>query len=249
MGRTRTKLYISSKIGSARYPKTLWNYDDAAADTYPFLFWAAYHTDPERLWGTHKLEANTVRTVLIHTMLHTRNTIARPWRQSLQLGAAPVDEGICLFMKSDQAYEGRMQFDIPRHRLYQGFKQDWPRMNAVSSPTTPQPIMLDKPCIMMHHQRIMRTTLTIADELLIEAKRLAAERRCSVSEVVNSALRSALKRGTAQEGPKVPFEMPTYGRKGHGKAPAISPAGMAALVEEDDLAPYRSPKRKKGSAE
>ena len=199
--------------------------------------------------GHHKLEANTVRTVLIHTMLHTRNTIARPWRQGLQLGAAPVDEGICLFMKSDQAYEGRIQFDIPRHRLYQGFKQDWPRMNAVSSPTTPQPIILDKPCIMMHHQRIMRTTLTIADELLIEAKRLAAERRCSGSEMVNSALRSALKRGTTQEGPKVPFEMPTYGRKGRGKSPAISPAAMAALEEEDDLAPYRSPKRTKGSAE
>jgi hypothetical protein len=27
------------------------------------------HSDPERLWGVHKLEANTVRTVLIHTVL------------------------------------------------------------------------------------------------------------------------------------------------------------------------------------
>lgn len=42
------------------------------------------HTDPERLWGVHKLEANTIRTVLIHTMLHTRNTIARPWQQGLE---------------------------------------------------------------------------------------------------------------------------------------------------------------------
>ena len=102
---------------------------------------------------------------------------------------------------------------------------------------------------MMQHQRIMRTTLTIADELLIEAKRLAAERRCSLSEVVNSALRSAFKGGATPQGPKVPFEMPTYGRKGRGKAVAISPAGMAAMVAEDDLAPYRSPKSRKGSAE
>ena len=58
------------------------------------------HTDPDRLWGVHKLEANTVRTVLIHTMLHTRNTIARPWQQGLQLGAAPCGDGICVFMKS-----------------------------------------------------------------------------------------------------------------------------------------------------
>lgn len=97
------------------------------------------HTDPERLWGTHKLEANTVRTVLIHTMLHTRNLIARPWRQGLQLGAAPCGEGICVYMKSDQPYQGRLIFDIPRHRLHMGFRQDWPRMNAVPEWFTVEP--------------------------------------------------------------------------------------------------------------
>ena len=54
------------------------------------------HTDPDRLWDTHKLEANTVRTVLIHTMLHTRNTIARPWRQGLRLGAAPCGDKVAV---------------------------------------------------------------------------------------------------------------------------------------------------------
>lgn len=97
------------------------------------------HANPDRLWDTHKLEANTVRTVLIHTMLHTRNTIARPWQQGLQLGAAPLGEGICLFMKSAEAYAGRIQFDTPRHRLYLGFEQDWPRMNAVPEWFTVEP--------------------------------------------------------------------------------------------------------------
>lgn len=97
------------------------------------------HTDPNRLWDTHKLEANTVRTVLIHTMLHTRNTIARPWRQDLQLGAAPCGDGICVFMTSKEPYEGRLQFDIPRHRHYLGFEQDWPRMNSVPEWFTVEP--------------------------------------------------------------------------------------------------------------
>jgi hypothetical protein len=97
------------------------------------------HSRPDRLWDTHKLEANTVRTVLIHTMLHTRNTIARPWRQGLRLGAAPCGAGICLFMQSDKPYEGRLQFDIPRHRLYMGLKQDWPRMNAMPEWFTVEP--------------------------------------------------------------------------------------------------------------
>jgi len=97
------------------------------------------HTDPDRLWGVHKLEANTVRTVLIHTMLHTRNTIARPWQQGLELGAAPCGDGICLFLRSAEPYEGRLQFDIPRHRLTMGFARDWPRMNAVPEWFTVEP--------------------------------------------------------------------------------------------------------------
>jgi len=97
------------------------------------------HADPDRLWGVHKLEANTVRTVLIHTMLHTRNTIARPWQQGLQLGAAPCGDGICVFLQSDKPYQGRLQFDVPRHRLTMGFERDWPRMNAVPEWFTVEP--------------------------------------------------------------------------------------------------------------
>lgn len=97
------------------------------------------HTDPNRLWGVHKLEANTVRTVLIHTMLHTRNTLARPWQQGLELGAAPCGDGIAVLLRCDAAYEGRLQFDVPRHRLTFGFEQDWPRMNAVPEWFTVEP--------------------------------------------------------------------------------------------------------------
>lgn len=97
------------------------------------------HSEPGRLWDVHKLEANTVRTVLIHTMLHTRNTIARPWRPGLALGAAPCGGGICVLMKSEGAYEGRLQFDVPRHRITMGFEQDWPRMNAVPEWFTVEP--------------------------------------------------------------------------------------------------------------
>jgi hypothetical protein len=97
------------------------------------------HVDPNRLWGVHKLEANTVRTVLIHTMLHTRNTIARPWQPGLQLGAAPCGEGVCVYLQSEKAYQGRLQFDIPRHRLFMGFDRDWPRMNSVPEWFTVEP--------------------------------------------------------------------------------------------------------------
>lgn len=91
----------------------------------------ADESDPNRLWEAQKLEANTVRTVLIHAMLHTRNAIARPWRGDLQLGASPIDGGIAIVMKAQEAYSGLLQFDIPRHREYLNFEKNWPRMNTM----------------------------------------------------------------------------------------------------------------------
>jgi hypothetical protein len=44
-----------------------------------------------RLWNTYKLESNGVRTALQHAMMHTRGTIARPWRKDLTLGASHAD--------------------------------------------------------------------------------------------------------------------------------------------------------------
>ncbi len=97
------------------------------------------HAKPHRLWDTHKLEANTVRTVLIHTMLHTRNTLLRPWQQGLELGAAPLADGICIFIRSAQPYEGRLIFDVPRHRLFWKFTKDWPRLNSIPEWFTVEP--------------------------------------------------------------------------------------------------------------
>ena len=91
------------------------------------------------LWDIHKLESNTVRTVLIHAMMHTRNVIARPWRQDLRLGAAPAGDGVVVVLKSAEPYTGKLAFDIPRHRIYMGFKQDWPRMNTMPEWFTVEP--------------------------------------------------------------------------------------------------------------
>ena len=45
---------------------------------------------------------------------------------------------------------------------------------------------------MMHHHVTMRTTVTIADHLLLDAKRLAARRRTSLARVVEDSLRKYL---------------------------------------------------------
>ncbi len=83
------------------------------------------------LWGTMKLQSNGVRTCIMHALMHTRGTVARPWRRDLKLGAVDVDGGIAVLLKADEPYEGKIVFDIPRHRHYMGFTKDWPRMNTL----------------------------------------------------------------------------------------------------------------------
>jgi len=91
------------------------------------------------LWGTMKLQANGVRTVLIHSLMHTQGVIARPWRQGLELGAVPHGEGIAIVVRANEDYSGILEFDIPRHRIYMGFRKDWPRMNTIPEWFTVEP--------------------------------------------------------------------------------------------------------------
>ena len=98
-----------------------------------------YRYDKNKLWGTMKLQSNGVRTSIIHALMHTRGTIARPWQQGLKLGAIDRDGGIEIVLKSDKLYTGKLVFDIPRHREFIGFQKDWPRMNTVPEWFTVEP--------------------------------------------------------------------------------------------------------------
>ena len=91
------------------------------------------------LWGTMKLQSNGVRTAIMHALMHTCGTIARPWRQGLALGASRTKEGLAIVLKSENSYRGKLVFDIPRHRIYIGFKHDWPRMNTMPEWFTVEP--------------------------------------------------------------------------------------------------------------
>lgn len=75
----------------------------------------------------------------------------------------------------------------------------------------------------------MRTTLVIDDALLRQAKRRAAERDLTVSDVVNEALRESF-RQSAPAAP--PFSFVTYGDT--GARVRHEPADFAAELEDED---------------
>lgn len=76
----------------------------------------------------------------------------------------------------------------------------------------------------------MRTTLVIDDKLLTQAKKRAADRKTTVSDVVNEALRDSF---NSPELPRRPFRLITYGDPNQPEH--LSPADMKAILEEQDL--------------
>lgn len=75
----------------------------------------------------------------------------------------------------------------------------------------------------------MRTTLIIDDDLMRQVKLRAAERKVTVSDVVNNALRECLGR-PVRSAP--PFSLITYGRS--SKRVHQEPADFDAVLERED---------------
>ncbi len=80
----------------------------------------------------------------------------------------------------------------------------------------------------------MRTTIRLPDDLLREAKRLAAETDRTLTSLIEDALRSAI-RGRPQNGePIVPVRLTTFGRK--GTLPGVDLDDSAALLDHMESA-------------
>lgn len=95
--------------------------------------------DKDKLWMTDKLNSNGVRTAVIHALMHTRGLTARLWKQCLSLGAAESGDNLVVVMDSKDGWQGKVVFDIQRHRQHMGFFQDWQRMNTMPEWFTVEP--------------------------------------------------------------------------------------------------------------
>ena len=74
----------------------------------------------------------------------------------------------------------------------------------------------------------MRTTLDIDDELLKDAKKLAAERGTTLTAVMEDGLRVVVRHAKAQK-PRRRVRLPTFGVPGQGFPPGVDISDNAAL--------------------
>jgi hypothetical protein len=80
----------------------------------------------------------------------------------------------------------------------------------------------------------MRTTLRIDDNLMQQAKRIAADSGCTLTAVIEDALREAFVRRAASQS-KRKVELPTFGSGGLMPGVDINDsAGLLDVMEADD---------------
>lgn len=75
------------------------------------------------------LDGNFIRTSLLYSAWLTRGTRLSPWDSQVHLGAALDGECTVYALSAEQQWDGRMVFDVARHRLHLGLPFDYPRLN------------------------------------------------------------------------------------------------------------------------
>ena len=74
----------------------------------------------------------------------------------------------------------------------------------------------------------MRTTIYLPDDLLADAKKLAVETRCTLTSLIEQALREKISPRTPQE-PLTAIRLTTYGKG--GPLPGVDLDDTAALMD------------------
>jgi hypothetical protein len=76
------------------------------------------------------LDGNFVRTALLYAAWQSQGVRVDPWEPGTMLGAVPDGECLKMAVSTGRAWQGRIVFDAPRHRLHLGLPVDYPRLNA-----------------------------------------------------------------------------------------------------------------------
>ncbi|MEA1996188.1 MAG: hypothetical protein U9N45_01050, partial [Gemmatimonadota bacterium] len=87
-------------------------------------------------------DGNFARTALMYAFYKTKGCYAAPWREDIELAAEETENGLEVYLRAKEAWQGRLFFDPPRHRHYLRMKKDYPRINAFPEWFTVEPLGL-----------------------------------------------------------------------------------------------------------
>ncbi|MCX6376801.1 MAG: hypothetical protein NTU88_12345 [Armatimonadetes bacterium] len=75
----------------------------------------------------------------MYCLWKTQGVTIQPWRQDVVLGADRSGDELEIAIRADKPWQGRLIFDVPRHKTIMHMPLDWPRINQFPEWWTVQP--------------------------------------------------------------------------------------------------------------
>ncbi len=74
-------------------------------------------------------DGNFARTTIMYCLWKTQGVTIQPWRKDVIFGADLSADVLRIALKADKPWQGRLIFDVPRHKTILHMPVDWPRIN------------------------------------------------------------------------------------------------------------------------
>ncbi len=74
-------------------------------------------------------DGNFARTTIMYCLWKTRGLTIRPWREDVVFGAVQDGNVLKISIRAEKNWEGKILFDVPRHKTIMKMPLDWPRLN------------------------------------------------------------------------------------------------------------------------
>ncbi|MBN1509715.1 MAG: FAD-dependent oxidoreductase [Sedimentisphaerales bacterium] len=74
-------------------------------------------------------DGNFARTTIMYCLWKTQGVTIDPWRQDVVLGADLDGDTLRIAIRAGEPWQGRLVFDVPRHKTIMHMPLDWPRIN------------------------------------------------------------------------------------------------------------------------
>ena len=74
-------------------------------------------------------DGNYARTAIMWALMKQQGVTLQPWRDDVKLGAVLAGDTLHLVISAEQAWQGSIVFDQPRHQSVMHLPLDYPRIN------------------------------------------------------------------------------------------------------------------------
>jgi len=74
-------------------------------------------------------DGNFARTTIMYCLWKTAGLTIQPWREDVIFGAVQDSDTLKITLRAEKPWQGRLIFDVPRHKTIMKLPLDWPRIN------------------------------------------------------------------------------------------------------------------------